>query len=245
MFDVLVDDVADGPPRPEFLGALLSISDGRPELHPSATEAERAYFDFAREVWGGLRRDLQGLPRFAEFRALLEFDYGQLMNAMRYSALTAADPALMNMAEHDAYLPHNMHMMINGTIDLMASPQFDGAELGVLRTVLLHGQHMGRIGNLVSTWEREVHEGDYSSGIFPMALEMGVLGVDDLHCGDAARIEEKIHDSSIEEAFLARWRDHRWALVDIADQIRSVNVLELVEGLDMLLQLHLGSRGQK
>ncbi|MFT4974178.1 MAG: hypothetical protein ACI8S6_000060 [Myxococcota bacterium] len=245
MFDVLVDDVADGPPRPDFLGALFSISEGRPELHLSATEVERAYVGVAWEVWDGLWRELRTLPRFAEFRDLLAFDYAQLMNAMRYSALTAANPRLMNMAEHDAYLPHNMHMMINATIDLMASPRFDVADLGALRTSLLQAQHMGRIGNLVSTWEREVGEGDFSSGVFPMALETGLLSVEQLLSGNSEWLTWKIASSTIEAEFLARWGRHRRSLVAMADRIRSVDLLALVGGLETLLQLHLGSRGRK
>ena len=245
MFDVLVDDVADGSPRPEFLEALISITEKKPTLNASATDAEREYFEYSAKVWEMIWRRLEQYPRYEEFHEILTFDYGQLMNAMRYSVLIGTNPAMMNMLEHDAYLPHNMHMVVNGTIDLMASKRFDVAEFGKLRKILLYAQHMGRIGNLVTTWEREVRSRDYSSGIFPMALSRRILTVNDLIVGDQEKICAKIRASNLEETFLKRWQELRASIVRLASRLSSVNVLKLVGGLDTLIQLHLGSRGLK
>ena len=245
MFDVLLDDVADSDPKPEFLEALISITKNRPTLIARTTEAEREYFDYSVRVWEQVWHRLKQYPRYEEFRDILTFDYRQLMNAMRYSVLIGTNPTMMNMLEHDAYLPHNMHMVVNGTIDLMASTRFEVVELGKLRRILLYAQHMGRIGNLVTTWEREVRSRDYSSGIFPMALSRGILTVNDLVVGDQEKICSKIRASNLEETFLNRWQELRANIVRLASRLKSVNVLELVGGLDTLIQLHLGSRGLK
>ncbi len=245
MFDVLLDDVADAAPKPEFLEALISITENRPNLNARATDVEREYFDYSLEIWEQIWHRLEQSPRYEEFHDVLTFDYRQLMTAMRYSVLIGTNPAMMNMLEHDAYLPHNMHMVVNGTIDLMASKRFDVAELGNLRRILLYAQHMGRIGNLVTTWEREVRSRDYSSGIFPMALSRGILTVNDLIVGDQEKICAKIRASNLEETFLKRWRELRENIVRLASRLRSVNVLKLVGGLDTLIQLHGGSRGLK
>ncbi len=245
IFDVLLDDVADAEAEPEFLEALISITENRPILHAGATEAQRRYFDFSLSVWEQIWHRLARYPRYPEFRDVLVFDYRQLMTAMRYSILIGANPSMMNMLEHDAYLPHNMHMMVNGTIDLMGSTRFDITEFGNLRRVLLCAQHMGRIGNLVSTWEREVRERDYSSGIFPMALSRGIVTANDLVVGDQEKICSRIRESNLEETFLVRWQTFRARIVQLAGRLKSVEVLKLVGGLDTLIQLHLGSRGLK
>lgn len=244
MFDVLLDDVADAATEPEFLEALISITEGGPDA-TSVTEKQKEYFDHSARIWEQVWNRLRQYPRYDEFRDILTFDYRQLMNAMRYSVLIGTNPAMMNMLEHDAYLPHNMHMMISGTIDLMASTRFSLAEFGDLRKVLMYAQHMGRIGNLVTTWEREVRERDYSSGVFALALSRGILTVEDLVVGDQEKIYSKIRSSDLEDKFLFRWQELRTKIVRLANRLKTVDVLALVEGLDTLIQLHLGSRGLK
>ena len=39
---------------------------------------------------------------------------------------------------------------------------------------------MGRIGNLLSTWQREVRVRDFTSGVFARAVQQGDLELDDL-----------------------------------------------------------------
>ena len=55
---------------------------------------------------------------------------------MRYSYLLNRQPELLNMAEHDLYTPHNMHIIVCATIDLTTCPDFDRTELGRLREIV-------------------------------------------------------------------------------------------------------------
>ena len=245
MFDVLLDDVADVGGDAEFLETLIAITENRSVSLSHLQEEQREYRRYSEKVWKRVWQRLEEYPRYEEFRDILVYDYRQLMNTMRYAVLIRKNPSMMNIPEHDSYLPHNMHMMVSGTIDLMASKTFDVAELGNLRRVLLYAQHMGRIGNLVTTWEREVREKDYSSGVFAMALSRGILTEEDLLDGDQEKISKAIRASNIEASFLARWQEFRIRIIRLAKRTKSVNVRQLVRGLDTLIQLHLGSRGLK
>ncbi len=245
MFDVLLDDVADASTDEAYLERLIDITENRSVAHSELAPEQREHFEVTRSVWNTIWTRIEAYPRFAEFRDVLVYDYRQLMNSMRFSMLLKKYPWLNNVAEHNAYLPHNMHMMVSGTIDLMASPGFDIGELGRLRATLVHAQRMGRIGNLVTTWEREVTEGDFSSGVFAVALSRGVLTVEDLQSGDRARITKRIRESDIEEQFLRGWRRLHDDMVESKGRFRTVDIGKLVEGLETLIQLHLGSRGLK
>lgn len=245
MFDVLIDDVADEDSDPDFLDQLIAITDDRAVPLSEIPEEKRAYYEYSVVVWRQIWDRLAGYKRYDEFQEVLRYDYRQLMNSMRYSLLIRNQPHTMNISEHDSYMPHNMHMMVSGTVDLMSSSEFDKNELSRLRLVLSFAQHMGRIGNLVTTWEREIREQDFSSGVFPAALNMGVLTVDDLMQGDQQFISERIRGSGIEEKFLLRWsRLHRKVSRQIS-AFKTVELGKLVEGLETLIQLHLGSRGLK
>ena len=204
MFDVLLDDVADESEDAAYLEKLIGITGERRPYLGNLSPKEREYYLFSRHIWEQIWSRLATYPRFDEFREILLYDYRQLMNSMRYSMLIRQQPAILNVPEHDAYLPHNMHMVISGTIDCMASPDFDLRSLGRLRSVLLHAQYMGRIGNLVTTWEREIGERDFSSGVFPVALSMGALTLEDLDEGDTMTIAEKLGGAEIERLVLRK-----------------------------------------
>jgi hypothetical protein len=104
---------------------------------------------------------------------------------------------------------------------------------------------MGRIGNLVTTWERELPDGDYTSGIYARALAEGDVTLEMLEANDQAAIARAIRDGGHEEFFLQRWAQLRRRLAESASRIRSVNVNGLVAGYERLIRLHLGSRGYK
>jgi hypothetical protein len=246
MLDVLLDDVADRRGDGELLDKLLSLSFHGPAPDFSEFSPEqRAYAEFAVEVWDEIKLRASQFPCYEEYAKLLDFDYLQLFNVMRYSHLLNENISLLNMAEHDLYTPHNMHMMISGTLDLMCSPEFNGDELGLLRGLLWHSQCMGRVGNLVTTWERELADGDYTSGVYASAVSSGDVTLEQLRGGDRELIRAGVVNGGHEAYFLNGWHDHRRYLIEKAPLIRSFDFRQNIRGLERLICLHLGSRGYK
>jgi hypothetical protein len=246
VLDVLLDDIADRGGDPELLEQLLAVpfDESRPRLTNVKPE-DRAYAEFTLDLWQEIKRRTRTLPLFEQFARLWRYDYLQLFNGMRYSHLINEDVALLNLAEHDLYSPHNMHIIVSSTVDLMCSPDFDRSELGRLRDAIWHAQFMGRIGNLVTTWERELGDGDYTSGIYARALAEGDVTVEMLKSRDVKVIKQAITASGHETYFLQRWAQLRRRLVELAPRIRTVNIAGLLKGYDRLIRLHLGSRGYK
>lgn len=242
---VLLDDVADQGGNPQLLEELLLLSDNRAPQLSGFDADERRYLQFAGELQHELAERTRSLPHFAEFASLLRFDYLQLANAMRYSHLLQASPYLLNSTEHDLYTPHNMHIMACLTFDLMGSDTFDRAELGKMREVAWHAQWMGRIGNLVTTWERELQEKDFSSGVYARAVKHGDVTVDQLLAGNHTTIEAAIRRGRHEGAYLEQWQEHREFLLSPNQRLKSFSMEQFAQGFERLLCLHLGSRGLK
>jgi hypothetical protein len=192
-----------------------------------------------REYW----ERAETYPCVNVFRELLEYDLDQLFNAIHYSALLNQQLGLLNVVEHDLYSPHNMMMMSFSTVDLMCSPRFQTQELGRLREAIWHAQWMGRIGNLLSTWEREIAAGDFTSGVFAQAISRGDLTVEDLKAGDRSHIAQIIERGGYHAEYCRRWRYHRECFHRHAEEIHSVDMHPLLEGHDRFFRLHLGSRG--
>jgi hypothetical protein len=246
MLDVLLDDVADRSGEARYLERLLRIPFADAPLGFEEFSApQRAYAEVAQRLWQAIASRVRSCPRYAQFEDVLRFDYAQLLNAMRYSHLINGRVGLLNLIEHDLYLPHNMHMMVSGTIDLMCSPDFDTDELGTLREALWHAQCMGRIGNLVTTWERELPDHDFSSGVYARALQLNVLQVRDLREPQPEAVRQAVASADCEAYFLRRWHRHREQILLRAPRVRSVDLRALVAGLQRLIVIHLGSRGLK
>lgn len=246
VLDVLLDDIADQKRDADLLEQLLDLPFGvqRKRLR-EVPAAERDYAEFTIDVWEEIKHRTRQLPLYQRYSGLWRYDYLQLFNAMRYSHMINHDIALLNLAEHDLYLPHNMHIMISATADLMCSPSFSQHELGTLRDAVWHAQCMGRIGNLVTTWERELGDSDYTSGVYARAVAQGDVTIQALLDHDVKAIAAAIKAGGHETFFLERWGQYRQRLIELAPRVRSVDLSKLLTGYERLIRLHLGSRGYK
>jgi len=242
---VLLDDIADKHGNLAFLETLIDIVEqGRFEPRSALGPDERRYAEVTCRLSKVYRQRLQEYPYFEAFKELLQYDLIQFSNTLRYSHLLNRQLSLLNMAEHDLYLPHNMHMMSFATIDLMCSPDFRVEDLGHVREAVWHGQCMGRIGNLLSTWRREIKQRDFTSGVFARAVAEGDLTIEDLREGDPGDLEAAICRGRHEQYFFDRWHHHRGRLRASLAKVRSVQVQSLLEGHERFFKLHLASRGR-
>jgi hypothetical protein len=246
MYGVMLDDIADQGGEEDFLRELEKIISGSgPCDFGRFSPRRQAYAQFTVDLWNTFESRLRKSPFYCEYEELLNYDHQQILNTMSYSCLVNRRPELLNVQEHDAYLPHNMQMMSFATMDLMNSPYFDRRELGKLREVIWHAQNMGRIGNLVSTWQREIADRDFTSGVFARALREGDLTLDDLRSAPAAAIDRAVRAGGHEQYFLDKWESHRKSIQSMARSIKSVDIEALLHALERLIHMELSSRGFK
>ena len=244
MICVLVDDVADAQKNHEFLNTLLNVVE-RPlnAGFNGLSGAERHYAVVTQELCNVYDRRIREYPYFEVYKDLLQYDQMQFLNTMRYSSLLNSHPSLLNLAEHEIYFPHNMHMMSFATLDLMCLPDFQVNELGRLREAVWHGQCMGRVGNLLSTWRREFLQGDFTSDVFARAVAEGDLSVEQLGTSDRREIEEAIRKGGHEEFFFRRWQYHKERFQVLAALVKSIDLRRSLKGHEQFYCMHLASRG--
>ncbi len=246
MYGVMLDDIADQAGQDDFLEALTRIIAGGPrDDFAHFSQRQQQYARFTSDLWDTFEQRLRASPCYGQYEELLEYDHRQILNTFAYSCMVNHYPAMFNVQEHDMYLPHNMQMMSFATMDLMHSPGFDFDELGKLREVIWHAQSMGRIGNLVSTWQREIADRDFTSGVFARAFREGDLTPEDLRTSPPEVIERAIRRGQHELYFLRKWEAHRRSIEALAGGIRSVDVGQLLAGLERLIHMELCSRGLK
>lgn len=242
------DDIAD---KKEFrnrrlLEEILKVPFQQNYIEPNRlNEEEKNVLDFAIRIWNHAERRMKEFPRYEEFKDIFKHDFSQLLNTKKYCYLVHENNYLLNKTENWLYLPHSMHVMTHMTLELMCSPKFDIKELGKLREVAWHLQKMSRIGNWLSTWEREIEEGDFTSGVFVYGLDFNIITIDELAKGNKSEIIKKIKDSKIEEKLLKEWEQNYWEIDKLAKGIKSVDIKQIFLAMEKILFFHLSSRGYK
>lgn len=201
---------------------------------------------FAETVWNEFEQRQQNAPLYEEYRALFDFDVRQALNAIDYSLLLNDNPAMGNTRECTLYDSHNMAVYSYVDLDLMYSPGFSRADLSTLRSITWYVQYLARIGNWIATWERELVEGDYTSGVITRALETGVideLPEDGVLAETRGRIVQRIRAAGIEEHFETEWRNTLYELQRTDCTAVSVDLPAFVDGMRRIERYYEGSRG--
>ncbi len=245
MFVTVLDDLA------EHHGDQRTFEEARRLIrNPAAVDHSRvavsdAQFAFIERLWRTFETGLGDAPRGDEFADILEYDLRQTMNAMEYGAVVNDNPRIANLSGAERYGAHNMVMFPYADVDLMYSPRFDLEEFGTLRDLLWDLQEMARIGNWLTTWEREVREGDYTAGVVVLALQEGIVSSEDIRCDDGEAVIDAIKRRNLEQRFRDRWSEHYRAVRDREFDTQSVNLDALVAGMETVFQYHVASRGYK
>jgi hypothetical protein len=137
-----------------------------------------------------------------------------------------------------------MKMMIGATIDLIFSSNFDKQDLGNLRNIIWHTQKMGRIGNLINTWEKEINnDTDFTSGIFAYALNNGFITISDLKTKDKNKTINKIKRSGAEKYFFQEWENSYHQANLYNKKLKKINLNIFLVGSKKFLAMHLFSKG--
>ncbi len=252
LYVTLLDDVLEKRRDRATFEEAAKVPFPHRNVHWERPGLDIGYVEFTMRVWQTLQGRLEEAPAYDEYARLFEYDLRQAINAIEYTHLVIDRPDLATMHDLELYESHNMVMFGYLDIDLMHARRSLVGELPALRRAIWTAQQMARIGNWLSTWERELHEGDYSSGIVVHALQNDVISRDDIAAvergeeGAAAELIQRIQDEGIEEQFLSRWDVHHDELVEVdRRELDSMDLGPFIDGLKTVLRYHLASRGLK
>ncbi|MFB6175752.1 MAG: hypothetical protein ABEI99_01160, partial [Halobaculum sp.] len=136
------------------------------------------------------------------------------------------------------------------SVDLMFSPSFDYEDYQTFRRITYELQHMWRLGNWIITWQREVHERDYSAGIIVEALHQGVIEESDLDALNTGELEpedviRKIRSAGLAEQFTWNWKQRRDKIRSQEFGMNSLDSSEMVSKMEWLMQSHFATEGHR
>jgi DNA-binding response OmpR family regulator len=251
LFVTLLDDILEKQQDRSTFDELSKIPSEQRNADPTRPDVDAEYVSFAQRVWDTLLDRIQRGPNYENYEELFRYDIEQAINSIEYSNIAIRRPDLTTMSDLERYESHNMAMFAYADIDLMHSSTDLRDDLPTLREMIWTAQLMARIGNWVSTWEREFREGDYSSGVVVSALEAGVISreeITELDGADPERIEaciERIRESGIEKELLTRWELSHHRLRNYNEELSRFDLGPFIDGTEEVLRYHLSSTGLK
>jgi hypothetical protein len=216
----LCDDFADRPTQanPQLLEQLYRFNFTKFSMVRSLDLRDQHVLDFAHSLFVQMVDIVKPLPHYSQLSEILNFDLTQFYSANRYSTLLTAHSYMNNHLEKRLYAHHNMGMIMAAMMDLMAIENLNFSELGSIREVLLMGQRMGRIFNVLATHNREVVDGDITGELSGFDGSVEVDMEKRRLCEEVCMLRKKI--------------------LTYEKQITSFSVRAYVEGLAKVQSLH-------
>lgn len=243
VYMTILDDIAERHcDRPLFeAGRQIPFSKVTPR---APADDDGAVLSLLEKVWEQTESFLAKGPRTDEFREILEFDLRQSLNTMEYNRLVNTDPRIVSCRSIDRRDVYNMLLFIYTDIDLAFSPRFDRNEHAAFRDFVWDTQRLARISNWVTTWEREVHEGDYTSKVVLRAVERGIVTMDGLDNNPDDAIA-RIQASDIESELLAEWDRRYTELQSNEIGLASIDAAAFLDGIQYIRMVDEALRGKK
>lgn len=251
LFITILDDTLEKAGDVATFNELTTIPLDRRWDRTLHDDVDREIVRVARDVWDTLMHRLEEAPHFNAYEELFRFDLKRAFTAIEYSHIVSRHPELATVHDLRRIDSHNMVMFAYGDIDLMHSPLAIRSEMAELREVIGVAQRMARIGNWVSTWERELREGDLSAAPIVYAVELGLISTAELQAvlanpgSPPEGLIERIRSNEVIDHFLERWEAERERLVELDADLATVDLAPFIAGTDEVLRYHLASEGYK
>lgn len=249
MFIILLDDIADKSNYKNLLNKLLKIPFNNQEIKAGKiNKKEEEYLKISKQLWKLLEKKISALPKYKYLKDMFEYDLRQVINAMRYSYFINKNYYFFNKLECWEFMPYNMVALVYSGLDLMSSQQtIKFEDMGKIREMILYSQKMARIGNWISTWEREAKEKDFANGIFAHAIEQNIIKIKDLgKTSNYNKLIAVIKDKKIEKELFKKWESYFLKINQVKQKIKKLIFAEkFIISLKSLIIFHLISKGYK
>lgn len=250
LFITILDDILEKAGDRATFDEISKIPFEHRDPDPIAASVDTEYVRFARRVWQALLDRIREAPRYGRYEDLFRFDMKQAIQSIEYADIAIRRPDLATLSDLERYESHNMAMFVYADIDLMHSSIELRNDLSTLREAIWTAQLMSRIGNWVSTWERELREGDYCSGPVLYALDNGIISRSELleadtDTGSVDEFVDRIKRHGIEQTFLTRWEQRYHRLRAYNEELTAVDLGTFIDGTEEVLRYHLATTGLK
>lgn len=241
LITVISDDAADRMKDRGTLEKVSSIVMAKLENNPVVFDTSYPHLMLAASSWDEVVSILKSAPRFEEFKDLLLFDMGELMQCQRFNFAINTNPVLCNTDEYLAYGTHNFNVKPHMTMDLMFSQDFRREDLAPFRRALHHIQIAIQLVNDIYTLDREISdEGSFGNYSMIWGLEKGRISVDDVYQMRASKIKKAFPLRDFER----KWKRHMGKARELLLPTNSFDINAFLDSVYAIRRMYETASGQ-
>jgi len=224
IFAILLDDLADNPiiRDKSLLDKAINIPFNRKKKYFNN------YLNITNKIWSDIINSIKKYPRYSDFIDIFYFDLDQFFSSVKYGFILNTTK-INNKFENDRYSYHNMMIMIFLDMDIMCSPLFNENELNLFRPIAHKIQDICHVGNVLSTYKREIKEKDFSSPMIAKGLLSGLIKRDEV-ITKPEHVAEKLHP--LYSSFKKRARRDFKFIKNSTNEIKSIDINEFFPRLE-------------
>ncbi len=234
-------------------------------LKPSGSysPAEKKYLFFIQKTTRKILINLNSLPNFNPLKHVFCKYWQKVIECFDFTLNTNNFVKNQSVPKVEKYFKslkysryteifgHNMHVILAMIIDLMCLTKIDKKEIKLIIKISEEAQAMGRIGNWLSTWKREIAEKDFSNGILIYSVNNRKIDIKDIkkyinkkNKKSANQLIKKIEESDVIDYFLNKWKKHRDKMEIMSKKVKIFPTDRYIKGADLFLKLHLKNEGK-
>lgn len=224
----------------------------------SLTTAEINYLNFIQTITKKMLTAVLSLPNYFFLKKYFYKYWGEVIKCFIFTLQTNnfiknySEPKIEKYFKNLKYSyyvnvsGHNMHIILAMLIDLMSLKKINKKEITMSIKAAKEAQAMGRIGNWVSTWKREMVEKDFSSGIIIYCINEKKINIKDIKkylkktdTKNFHRLVKQIEQSGSLNYFFKKWNEHRENIKKMTKKINFFSINKYLKGADNFLKMHL------
>lgn len=235
---ILLDDICDlGRDKTVLDQCILAL---KGNINPENIEL----YQLIADTWAMIENEMKQTPNYEFVKPAFNDAYQKWIDSLEYCIWLGEAPRFEEKWEKRLeVIAQTSLIYLVGIIDLSFIPNLSAQQLSSAIQVFLRTQKMVQLSNWTTTWERELAQRDFTSGIFSIALENGWVDWDSLMNEAPEKVAEKIRSSPAESYLWNEWERLRVESLQFVQQAQLLSLDGYVDGFSAFMYLELAHTG--
>ncbi|WP_372369614.1 methyltransferase domain-containing protein [Candidatus Uabimicrobium sp. HlEnr_7] len=244
LLNVMIDDIADMILDEKLLHGTLEILETGQDRHGilHSFPEWQMYLSLLMDIRNHLNETIKTWPQYTLWISDLVFFIRRLKTAMIGSlyfnqSFHKSKTSNWNFEKYVTEMSPPIHTFIYGIFNLMLIEELEYKEREAIVSSLYQGEQFMAMSNWLSTWEVEIEQNDYTSGVVLWALNNSILSKEELN--DVPHAKQKINKSVCISDFAKKMEEKLSIIQSLRSRVSTFSLEKYIEDLREVHDLHM------